>query len=199
MNGNTKRERLIEAAAELMHQKGLTTTSLADIANKAAIPIGNVYYYFKTKEELALSVIEKRRASLSKAYAMLEQNFDDPRVRLTEAIGFFDNIKKEYTAYGCPLGRLITELDVHADPTAKEAAKVLSEFCDWAAEQFKALGHNEQASTYAVALMSGIQGAAVMAKAAGKSSVFSTEIKRLMDWVSEIPNLRIQAGKVAVA
>lgn len=199
MNGNTKRERLIEAAAELMHQRGLTTTSLADIAGKAAIPIGNVYYYFKTKEELALSVIEKRRASMGKAYAILNQNFDDPRVRLIEALNFFDNIKKEYTIHGCPLGRLIAELDVGSDVIAKESAKVMNEFCDWAALQFKALGHTDAAHEFATTLMAGIQGATIMAKANGKPAIFSAEITRLITWIEGIPNLRIHAGKVSAA
>lgn len=199
MNGNTKRERLIEAAADLMHQRGLTTTSLADIASKAAIPIGNVYYYFKTKEELALSVIEKRRASMGKAYAMLNQNFDDPRIRLIEALNFFDNIKKEYTTHGCPLGRLIAELDVSTDIIAKEAAKVMNEFCDWAALQFKALGHTDDAHKHAATLMAGIQGATIMAKASGKPAVFSAEIARLVAWIEDMPNLRINIGKAAYA
>jgi AcrR family transcriptional regulator len=199
MNGNTKRDRLIDAAAELMHHKGLINTSLADIANKAAIPIGNVYYYFKTKEELALSVIERRRTSMNKAYALLNQNFADPRERLTEALRFFDNIKKEYTTFGCPLGRLIAELEVATDTTAQEAAKVLNEFCDWAASQFKALGHEADAAKYAASLMAGIQGATIMAKAVGKPSVFSAEIQRLIEWIENMPNKRIHAGKVSAA
>lgn len=198
MHSNTKRERLIDAAAELMHHKGLTTTSLADIASKATIPIGNVYYYFKTKEDLALSVIDKRRTSMEKAYMMLNQNFDDPRERLIQALTFFDNIKKEYTTHGCPLGRLIAELDVNTDLIAKEAAKVLAEFCDWSALQFKALGHEANANAYAASLMAGIQGATIMAKSSGKAAVFSTEIERLIAWVEDLPNLRISVGKVSV-
>jgi AcrR family transcriptional regulator len=47
-----KRTRLIETAMKLAYRNGFRETSLADIAQAAHVPVGNVYYYFKTKEEL---------------------------------------------------------------------------------------------------------------------------------------------------
>jgi TetR/AcrR family transcriptional regulator, transcriptional repressor for nem operon len=37
-----KRERLVASAGELLHQKGVGGTTLADIAQAAAVPVGNV-------------------------------------------------------------------------------------------------------------------------------------------------------------
>ena len=47
-----KRERLAEAAAQVFHEQGVEKTTLTDIARAADVPVGNVYYYFKTKDEL---------------------------------------------------------------------------------------------------------------------------------------------------
>ncbi|TCK18145.1 TetR family transcriptional regulator [Thiogranum longum] len=44
-----KRERLISAADKLILQQGFKQNTLADIANDARVPLGNVYYYFKIK------------------------------------------------------------------------------------------------------------------------------------------------------
>src|SRR6202040_3940961 len=55
-----KRTRLIETATKLAYGRGFRETSLADIAEAARVPVGNVYYYFKTKEELAEAVVERR-------------------------------------------------------------------------------------------------------------------------------------------
>ncbi len=44
-----KRTRLIETATKLAYGRGFRETSLADIAEAARVPVGNVYYYFKTK------------------------------------------------------------------------------------------------------------------------------------------------------
>jgi len=53
-----KRERLIAAAAQLLHQQGIERTTLAEIATAADVPAGNVYYYFKTKDDVIAAVIE---------------------------------------------------------------------------------------------------------------------------------------------
>src|SRR6267143_1760784 len=55
-----KRTRLIETATKLAYGRGFRETSLSDIAEAARVPVGNVYYYFKTKEELAEAVVERR-------------------------------------------------------------------------------------------------------------------------------------------
>jgi AcrR family transcriptional regulator len=54
-----KRERLIRTATRLLYRQGFAKTSLADIAQAAEVPLGNVYYYFKTKSELAEAVVEE--------------------------------------------------------------------------------------------------------------------------------------------
>jgi len=55
-----KRSRLLEAANKLVHAQGFNQTTLADIAREAEVPLGNVYYYFKTKEDIGHALIEHR-------------------------------------------------------------------------------------------------------------------------------------------
>ena len=54
-----KRERLVTAARRVLYEHGLEKTTLADIAAAADVPLGNVYYYLKTKDaqELAVALI----------------------------------------------------------------------------------------------------------------------------------------------
>ena len=51
---------LIEAANKLIHRQGFNQTTLADIARESEVPLGNVYYYFRTKEEIGSALIEHR-------------------------------------------------------------------------------------------------------------------------------------------
>jgi len=198
MNNQNKRDRLIESAALLFHHNGLTVTSLADIAKDAEIPIGNVYYYFKTKEELALAAIARRKEQFSAAYALLEEGIADPRQRLIEAVNYFDKVRDEYTKYGCPIGKIIDDADVEKDNIARTAAQVLSDFVDWAERQFRSLGHGGDGRKYAASLMAGIQGAAVMAKALQSPQIISDEVTRLVVWLETLPNRKIQLGKVGI-
>jgi len=198
MSNSNKRERLIDSASHLFHRFGIANTSLADIAKHADIPIGNVYYYFKTKEELALAALQKRQQLHREIRQRLDEGFDDPRQRLIEVLRFHDAMKEDYTRYGCPLGKLIIESDAQQDNVAKTSAETLMELADWAARQFALLGHEEQARMHAVSLMAGLQGGTLMAKALQDPAVYSTEIERLAQWVANMPNKRIHLGKVAM-
>src|SRR5260370_32925600 len=59
-----KRSRLIQTAVKLAYLHGFRTTSLADIAEAANVPVGNVYYYFKTKDESGEAIVEQRLLEL---------------------------------------------------------------------------------------------------------------------------------------
>jgi AcrR family transcriptional regulator len=59
INGNAgksrktnKRQLLIDAAIKLSDIRGIHGWTLADCASVSGVPLGNIYYYFKTKDEL---------------------------------------------------------------------------------------------------------------------------------------------------
>lgn len=46
-----KRDRLIRAARRSYYQLGAAQSTLKVIAQEAGVPLGNVYYYFPTKDD----------------------------------------------------------------------------------------------------------------------------------------------------
>jgi AcrR family transcriptional regulator len=69
-----KRERLVAGARERLHAQGVERTTLADVAQAAGVPVGNVYYYFKTKDELVQAVVDSRIEDLHAALQGLERH-----------------------------------------------------------------------------------------------------------------------------
>lgn len=197
MNAVNKRDRLVESAATLFHRKGMFATSLADIAKDADIPIGNVYYYFKTKEELALSALARHKQQYVQLFEGLNNNIDDPRQRLKKAIDHYEQQSEDFTRYGCPIGKIVMDTEKEHVAIAKAATDVLQTFLSWAEAQFNELGQEENAKTHAVSLLAGIQGAAVLAKALGNSDIMLAELARLAHFIDQLPNNRIPLGKVA--
>jgi len=198
MNSQNKRERLVDSAATLFHKNGMHATSLADIAKDADIPIGNVYYYFKAKEELAMAAVEKHREQFRAGYALLDEALDDPRQRLIEATKCFDKMRDDYARYGCPVAKMIENADVEKDGVAKAAVQIYSDFIEWATRQLKLLGHDDTARAYATSLFAGIVGAVSTAKAFNNPRIITQEIERLVVWLESLPNRRIQVGKVGL-
>lgn len=58
-DGNT-RERILDAAEELIGADGYDATSTSAIAQRAGVPKGLVFYYFPAKSEILLSLLSER-------------------------------------------------------------------------------------------------------------------------------------------
>ena len=52
-----KYQRILDAAAAVFAEKGFFTSRIADIADRADVADGTVYLYFKSKEEILMTVI----------------------------------------------------------------------------------------------------------------------------------------------
>jgi hypothetical protein len=60
------------------------------------------------------------------------------------------------------------------------------------------LGHSQDARKYAISLMAGLQGAALMAKTFQNPEIIADEATRLITWLETIPNRKIQLGKAGM-
>ncbi|NLR76346.1 MULTISPECIES: TetR/AcrR family transcriptional regulator [Leeia] len=54
-----RRTDLVRAAARLFREKGFERTTVRDIANAVGMQSGSIFYYFKSKEEILLVVMEE--------------------------------------------------------------------------------------------------------------------------------------------
>jgi AcrR family transcriptional regulator len=54
----TKKEAIVIAAAELFAEKGFSETSASEVAERAGVAQGTLFYHFKTKENILLEVFE---------------------------------------------------------------------------------------------------------------------------------------------
>jgi AcrR family transcriptional regulator len=82
-----KRERLIAAACDLFYRQGIAGTTLAHIAEAAEVPLGNMYYYFKTKDDIVAAVVEARTEEIRSATAALQRRHGSPKARLKALVG----------------------------------------------------------------------------------------------------------------
>lgn len=70
-----KKRNLLEAARILFSQKGISKTSISEIANQAKVAKGTFYLYFKDKDELMEQlVLQISRNILTLAYTYTEQH-----------------------------------------------------------------------------------------------------------------------------
>src|SRR5262249_46844839 len=118
---NPTRDRLVEVARTLFWAHGYTGTGIAQILKEADAGSGSLYYFFPTKEDLLLAVLEWYRENLGPA--VVEPVFArvcDPIERIFGILdGYRQGLLATGFARGCPIGNLALELaDSH--PAARE-------------------------------------------------------------------------------
>ncbi len=179
-----KRERLITAAAETIYAAGVEKTTLADIAAAAGIPLGNVYYYFKTKDALVQAVVEAHLAEASTMLASIDDAYPGPRERLKALFGALAQQSDLIARYGCPHGSLCQELGKRADGTPA-AAELMREPVEWAERQFAAMGRPD-ARDLAVQVIARYQGTALLTSAFRDPGLMEAEARRVAQWIDTL-------------
>jgi len=73
-----KREALVQAGYKVMSKKGIDQATMQEIAEIADVGAGTVYSYFKSKDELAIAVMERLMYDLALRIEAVTDNFTDP-------------------------------------------------------------------------------------------------------------------------
>jgi TetR/AcrR family transcriptional regulator, transcriptional repressor for nem operon len=179
-----KRERLVAAACQLLHQQGVEKTTLADIAEAADVPLGNIYYYFKTKDDLVMAVVDSYTLDLRTRLASLDRH-RAPKARLKGLVRLMTDQRELAAQYGCPMGTLCSELDKRDDDVERAAAELLTLSVDWAEQQFRSMGRND-AHDLAVALVAAYQGISLLTNTLRDPELMTREGRRLDRWIDSL-------------
>jgi AcrR family transcriptional regulator len=180
-----KRERLIAAACDLFYRQGIAGTTLAHIAEAAEVPLGNVYYYFKTKDDIVAAVVEARTEEIRSATAALQRRHGSPKARLKALVGVLAASRDMIADHGCPYGTLCTELANQSGQSPALTAPLMQTLLDWTTQQFRAMGRRD-ADDLAVELVVGYQGSAVLTNALAQPELMAREARRLEKWITAL-------------
>jgi AcrR family transcriptional regulator len=179
-----KRARLVESAKGLIHEQGAHRTTLADVAERADVPLGNVYYYFKSKDELIGAVLDCYKEQAATLIQALERH-RSPQARLKALVRNWADMRETVARHGCPMGTLCAELDKIESGRDRDAAAVLALIIDWAEGQIRQLGRRD-ARDLAEALFAGIQGAALLANTFRDPAILGRQTRHLERWIDTL-------------
>ena len=179
-----KRERLVEGARRVLHEQGVEGTTLADISEAADVPVGNVYYYFKTKDELVEAAVDAHADEIQTRLAEFERH-RTPVARLKALALFSTELADQVARYGCPHGTLCQELAKRDDDLERRAAKLVALTVDWAEDQFRLMGKRD-ARDLAVGLVASIQGTSLLTSSFRDPDIMTRQADRLARWIDEL-------------
>lgn len=111
MKSHTKTE-ILKATADIVRVKGYHSTGIEELVTAAGIPKGSFYFYFESKEDFGLQLIDHYTDGIT---AWAERLRDDTSMSpLSKLRGFFDwtfaAFEQNDFKGGCPIGNLSTEM-----------------------------------------------------------------------------------------
>lgn len=191
------RDRLVAAAAELVHRLGYSAVSVADICADAGLQKGSFYHFFKSKHALVLATLERHAEHMSCLFDAHLSDDGDARQQLEGLFaalheGMERRLKQDGCLLGCPVGNLSQEM---ADRDPMLRGKLAEIFAAWQArltatiERGVVQGSLRVSDPAAAAelLLAMTQGATILAKACSDPSIYLRVAKRAIAAIEDPP------------
>ncbi|MFF7680643.1 TetR/AcrR family transcriptional regulator [Actinacidiphila glaucinigra] len=109
------REKIITAAQTLIEQRGYSALGVAEICKAAGVPKGSFYYFFESKEALALTVVDEHWAAQRREWTRILGADAAPLERLRRLFEATEEIQHAGqqscgSVSGCMFGNLTLEM-----------------------------------------------------------------------------------------
>lgn len=182
----SKKDQLVETSAMLFHQRGYSRVSLADIAERTNMRQGNVYYYFKTKKEIAAAVLGHCDRALNEMIGFLDDQ--SPVHRLCIFLDHIADQSANYSQWGCPIAGLSVDmlLELKGDKDDQFVSVYATYMC-WFQRNFEEIGLKKiEAKVQSGLLLSGLQGAIHVAHILGEPAIIQDFVQSTKSKMSKI-------------
>jgi TetR/AcrR family fatty acid metabolism transcriptional regulator len=93
--GGDKRERIIDAALRVFASKGFFGAKVADVAQEAGVADGTIYLYFKSKDDLLISLFEQQMSVVVRELNTALAGAKDPVDKLRRFIRAYVRLVQE--------------------------------------------------------------------------------------------------------
>ncbi len=198
----TTREKIIHKGAELIHLKGYYAAGLQEILRKSEVPKGSFYFYFKSKEDFGLAIIDHFSSIIEALFRRcLEDRSIPPLERLDHLLNsHLSMFRKTGYALGCPIGNLALELAGSNDrfreriKTAIDSLISLISACLEEAKRDGALSIGADVSDAARFIFHGFEGAIMHMKVARSHEPIESFKRYLSDYLKGKPAHKKKSG-----
>jgi TetR/AcrR family transcriptional repressor of nem operon len=173
LKGQTTRARIVQAAAELVAEKGAAAMSLDDVGQRAHASRSQLYHYFDDRDDLIRAVVNATTDSVLLAQDALLDHLDT-WTGIDRWFRALVDLQKEREARGgCPIGSLVGQL-AERDPGAR--ANLADGFERWEAHLRDGLERMQQRGRLSVNADPGRLATATMALLQG--GLLLTQVRR---------------------
>lgn len=182
-------EQIMAVAKQLIQTYGYNGFSYADIAVRVSVRKATIHYYFPNKSDLARSVVIRYRESFATSLSSIDKQTDKTSLKLGKYVQMYRDVLSNSQNI-CLCGMLAAEYTTLPEDVCKEVDRFFSDNSKWLAKVIASLRkvqvknserpdpkHDEDD---AYLLLSGLEGAMLLARTRGGVLCFDAIAKRLL-------------------
>ncbi|MEM9378919.1 MAG: TetR/AcrR family transcriptional regulator [Planctomycetota bacterium] len=182
MTASDTATRLMDTAQLLIMERGYNAFSYKDLAETVGIRTASIHYHFPSKGDLGVAVMRRYLGDLDAALARIDRTARSSRARLKGLVKVF--AETESRGAICMCGSLAASLETLPDDLRAAVAAYLDRCETWIrdviADGVKSgeLAYAGKPSEAAAALLSGLQGALLIARARSARASVLAHVQR---------------------
>lgn len=162
--GAATRQRILDAAADLMYTQGVEGTSIDDVIDASGTGKSQVYHYFSDKTELVEAVVEAQIERMLGEQALFLEDLRTMRGLERWRDSVVVGVRGPRGAHGCPIGSLASELADRSETARRNLERGFAVWEQWfhvgleRMQQSGELRQDADVDELAVGLMAAVQG-----------------------------------------
>ncbi len=196
--GRETRQRIVDAAAELIFQRGVAHTTIEDVRAAADVSSSQLYHYFDDKPALVRAVVDHQADTMVSG----QETFDFSTLEGLRAWRDFVIAaqREHHCSGGCPIGSLGGQL-AETDPEAR--AHVAEGFKRWEAAIQHGLGEmhargrlsaDADPDALALALLAALQGGLLLTQIKRDTMPLEAALDAMLDLIARLSRPQLQSG-----
>ena len=114
---------ILDVAQDILQRQSISGVSFQLLADRIGIKKGSMYYHFKTKDELAIAILDRASKDLKTSFARGKHK------TAVQQLDFFFMVYEKFIGPGqrmCPGGCFASEWEKISDPVKQSVRKVLN-------------------------------------------------------------------------
>jgi TetR/AcrR family transcriptional repressor of nem operon len=189
MQGETA-ERILDAANDLLIDRGYSAFSYADIAETVKIRKASIHHHFPTKAGLVVAVLQRHRGRISEGMKALDEQIENPLVRIKNYFKYWEGCIEGRTLSFCIGALLGAEMPSLPEDVQAEVRLHFSTLTEWfertlkAGTKARAIQLQGTVATEAQMLIAVLHGAMLSARATNNCDIFRSLSQSALNRIS---------------
>ena len=194
------KRKILDVARRLVQTRGYDAFSYADVADEVGIRKASVHHHFAAKGDLGLALLRQFRGECRSAFAEIDAAGGPAPRRLERYAGIFESTLRDGGRM-CLCGMLAAGVETLPGPLRVELVEAFEEHVAWLGQTLKegrkagSLAFDGPPRRQAQALLAGLEGGLMMARAHGDPALFRGVARTLL---AALPASRAAGVEAAV-